>query len=96
MGSAERHCLSNGLDVYGVYADDGVSGTIPVELRPEGSQLLRDARLKKFDRLVVYKLNRLGRETGLILEAIEELKRCGIRVESITESLDNETSSGGS
>jgi site-specific DNA recombinase len=92
--ATERHCLTNGLPVHRVYADDGVSGTIPVGLRPEGSQLLRDARLKRFDRVVVYKLDRLGRETGLILEAVEELKRCGVRVESITESLDNETSSG--
>ncbi len=92
--AAERYCLASGLPVYRVYADDGVSGTIPVGLRPDGSELLRDARLKKFDQVVVYKLDRLGRETGLILEAVAELKRCGVRVQSITESLDNETSSG--
>jgi len=92
--AAERHCLVNGLAVHRTYDDDGVSGTIPVGLRPGGSELLRDARLKKFDQLVVYKLDRLGRETGLILEAVAELKRCGVRVQSITESLDNETSSG--
>ena len=28
------------------------------------------------------------------MEAVAELKRCGVRVQSITESLDNETSSG--
>ncbi len=31
------------LEVAGVYADDGVSGTIPLHERPEGRRLLEDA-----------------------------------------------------
>src|SRR5579872_5283849 len=46
-----RYCEFNALTVYRVYADDGVSGTVPIENRPEGSQMLRDARLGKFDQL---------------------------------------------
>ena len=67
---AERFCSLHELTIHRIYADDGVSGAVPVEARPEGGQILRDARLGKFDQLLIYKLDRLGRETRLILNAV--------------------------
>ncbi len=90
----ERYCQLHGLMVHRVYADDGVSGTVPLERRPEGSQILRDARLGKFDQLLVYKLDRLGRETRLILNAVAELEKLGVRIRSMTEEFDTGTSTG--
>ena len=90
----ERYCQLHDLSVYRVYADDGVSGTIPLEHRPEGSQILQDARHGKFDQLLVYKLDRLGRETRLILNAVAELEKCGVRVRSMTEEFDTATATG--
>jgi site-specific DNA recombinase len=91
---AERYCQLHDLAVYRAYADDGVSGTIPLDQRPDGSQILRDARLGKFDQLLVYKLDRLGRETRLILNAVAELEKLGVRVRSMTEEFDTGTSTG--
>jgi site-specific DNA recombinase len=91
---AERFTSLHQLTVYRVYADDGVSGTIPINLRPESSQMLRDARLKKFDQLLIYRLDRLGRETRLILEAVAELERAGVRIRSMTEDFDTATATG--
>ena len=76
------------------FADDGVTGTIPLEKRPEGSQILHDARLGKFDQLLIYKLDRLGRETRLILNAVAELEKLGVRVRSMTEEFDTGSSTG--
>jgi site-specific DNA recombinase len=90
----ERYCNLHSLVVYRLFADDGVSGTVPLDLRPEGSQILRDARLGKFDQLLVYKLDRLGRETRLILNAVAELEKLGVRVRSMTEEFDTGTASG--
>ena len=39
----ERVCRFNGEEVVDWYADDGVSGTLPFEVRPEGARLLRSA-----------------------------------------------------
>ena len=75
----ERYCQLHKLAVYRVYADDGVSGTVPLEQRADGGQILRDAKLGKFDQLLVYKLDRLGRETRLILNAVAELEKYGSR-----------------
>ena len=91
---ADRYSSLHGLSVHRVYADDGVSGTVPLEQRPEGGQILRDARLGKFDQLLVYKLDRLGRETRLILNSVAELEKLGVRIRSMTEEFDTGTSTG--
>jgi site-specific DNA recombinase len=91
---AARYCDLHQLHVYDTYADDGVSGTVPIEHRPGTSRLLDDARRGKFDQLLVYKLDRLGRETLLILKAVDELKKLGVRVRSMTEEFDSATASG--
>ena len=91
---AGRYCELHQLSIHAVYADDGVSGTIPLDRRSEGARLLRDARLKKFNQLLVYKLDRLGRETRLTLDAVAELEKCGVRVRSMTEEFDSQTPIG--
>src|SRR5215468_8358039 len=91
---AERYCQFHGLTVIQFYADDGVSGTVAISRRPEASRAMRDARLKIFDQLLVYKLDRLGRETRLILNAVAELEKHGVRVRSMTEEFDTATATG--
>lgn len=91
---AERYCSLHELDVHRYYADDGVSGTILLEERPEGRRILLDARQRKFDQLLVYKLDRLGRDTRLILNAVAELERLGVRIRSMTEEFDTATATG--
>src|SRR3954465_9741498 len=57
-----RYCDLHELPIHETYADDGVSGTVPLEARPGGIRLLEDARKQKFDQLLVFKLDRLGRD----------------------------------
>src|ERR1700687_417121 len=71
---AERYCQLHNIPVHRFYADDGVSGTIALEGRPEARTMLEDARAGKFDLLLVYRLDRLGRETRLILNGVAELE----------------------
>lgn len=91
---AARYCGLHQLHVFETYADDGLSGTVPIEQRPGTIRLLADARKGKFDQLLVYKLDRLGRETLLILKAVDELKKLGVRVRSMTEEFDSATAAG--
>src|ERR1700690_3530617 len=79
------------LRVHQVYADDGISGTVPIEKRPEGQRILQAARRGEFNQLLVYKLDRLGRDTRLILNAVAELEKYGVRVRSMTEEFDTAT-----
>jgi site-specific DNA recombinase len=91
---ATRYCDLHTLPINETYADDGVSGTVPLELRPGGIRLLEDARQHKFDQLLVFKLDRLGRDTRLILNAVAELEKHGVRVRSMTEEFDTATATG--
>jgi site-specific DNA recombinase len=91
---AERYSSLHSLTAFRTYADDGVSGTVPLEQRPEAQQMLRDARNRKFDQLLVYRLDRLGRDTLLILNAVKELERLGVRVRSMTEEFDTASATG--
>jgi site-specific DNA recombinase len=90
----QSFCKAENLNVFRVYGDNGVSGTIPLDRRPEGSQIFRDARLGKFDELLVYKLDRLARDARLTLNAVAELEKIGVRVRSMTESFDTSNATG--
>jgi len=50
------------IDIAELYLDDGVSGTIALAERPAGKRLLDDAAHEKFELVLVYKIDRLGRD----------------------------------
>lgn len=85
---------ANSLDLYAEYSDDGVSGATPLSSRPAGQRLLADARKGCFDTVLVYKLDRLGRDTRHVLNAVKELEECGVVIISIKENFDASTSAG--
>jgi site-specific DNA recombinase len=82
-----RRRLANedGVVVVGEYADDGVSGAIPLEDRPAGARLLADARAGLIDEVWVYDFDRLGRDSIENAIARRTLKRLGIRLVSLQE-----------
>ena len=75
-----------------VYEDDGYSG-YSLD-RPAFEALMDDARRKKFDLILVYKLDRFSRRLRDILNILDELETLGIEFKSATEPYDTTTSSG--
>lgn len=67
-----------------VYADEGVSGA-RID-RPELIKALDYCRAG--DTLVVWKLDRLGRNTRQVLDIVEQLREKGAGFRSLTEGLD--------
>lgn len=90
----EQYCELYGLEVTEIYADDGISGTIPLHERPEGRRLLEDARAENFETLLVYRLDRLGRSLLVIVDAAERLEITGVALRSATEPIDTSNPSG--
>src|SRR5689334_7827659 len=74
---ATRYCDLHSIPISGFYADDGVTGTLALADRPEGKRLLEDAKLGRFESVLVYKLDRLGRDPRLLLNAINDLEVLG-------------------
>jgi site-specific DNA recombinase len=87
-------CALHGLEVAGRYEDDGVSGTIPLHERPAGRRLLEDAREGKFDTVLVYRLDRLGRALLVAVDAHDRLEALGVGLRSAKEQIDTTTPSG--
>lgn len=52
--------------------------------------------LMKGDTFVVWKLDRLGRSVGKLVETVEKLEKRGIDFKSLTDAIDTSTPSGSS
>jgi site-specific DNA recombinase len=89
-----EYCKLYGLEVADTYADDGISGTVPLYERPGGRRLLVDARAGNFDTVLVYKLDRLGRKLLVTVEAHDRFQEARVALKSATESIDTSTPSG--
>ena len=85
---AVRFKADPSVELVNRYADEGVSGTVPLKDRPEGRRLLRDAHSGLFDEVWVYKLDRLARDVVDALMVRRELEQLGIRVVSVCENID--------
>ena len=60
--------------------------------KPNFERLLEYARTG--DTIVVWKLDRLGRSTVQLIELMEELKKKGIHLKSLNESIDTTSATG--
>lgn len=80
--------------VVETYIDDGVSGTKDESERPALAEFLTAACSGQVDAVIVSSLDRLGRNTRLVLRLIDRLAECGVAIVSCRESLDTETPTG--
>lgn len=74
------------------FVDRGVSGA--KDHRPSLDQLVTDARRRRFDVLVVWRLDRLGRNLRHLVTLLEEFQTLGIAFVSLAEGIDATTPAG--
>ena len=91
--SIDRQIELLGWTCVGEYKEQ-VSGTVSRDTRPELRKLLRDSRLRKFDRVIVYSLDRLGRSTVDVINTIHELEEVGVHTFIVKDSIDTSTTQG--
>jgi DNA invertase Pin-like site-specific DNA recombinase len=87
-----EYAAARGWTVIGEYTDTGVSGS--KESRPGLNQLMSDAHRRKFDAVLVWKLDRFGRSLRHLVNALAELEARGIAFVSLRDNLDLSTPSG--
>lgn len=78
-------------DIAKEYIDDGYSGKNAK--RPALQKCMADARARKIDVIIVWKLDRWGRTVSQINGDIQELDLAGVRFISLTDSIDTDKSS---
>jgi putative DNA-invertase from lambdoid prophage Rac len=86
-----QYVQRQGWQVFAEYVDTGFSGA--AASRPQLDRLLRDARVRRFEAVVVWKLDRWGRSVAHCVRSIQELVSLGIRFHSPTEGIDTGTES---
>lgn len=79
-------------NIIQIYDDSGQSGANSA--RPMYRQLLRDAKQRKFDIVLVWKLDRWARSLKEIIVSLEELSEYGVEFCSLKDNLDFSTSTG--
>ena len=74
------------------YVDRGVSGA--KDRRPALDQLLADARRRKIDVLLCWRLDRLGRNLRHLVTLLDEMQAVGVAFVSLNEGIDTGTPAG--
>src|SRR5438309_3988144 len=83
---------ARGWTIASEYVDSGVSGA--KDSRPELNRLMADAHKRRFDVVLVWKLDRFGRSLRHLVNALAEFESLGIAFISLSDNLDLSTASG--
>jgi len=83
-----------GWEVVEQYDDAGISGSKGRERRPGLDQMLKDASRRKFDVIMAWAIDRLGRSLIDLLGTIQTLEACGVDLYLDQQSIDTTTPAG--
>jgi DNA invertase Pin-like site-specific DNA recombinase len=92
MDETEGFISRRGWDLVATYTDQGVSGA--KDQRKALTEMLADARRRKFDTLVVWRTDRLFRSLRHMVVTLDELSSWGIDFVSVTEPFDTTSPQG--
>ena len=83
-----------GWDVVEVYIDHGIGGAKGRDKRPGFDQMLKDANRRKFDVVMAWSIDRMGRSLRNLLETIEHLEATGVDLYLDQQNIDTTTPAG--
>jgi DNA invertase Pin-like site-specific DNA recombinase len=83
-----------GWEVVEQYSDAGISGAKGRDGRPGLDQMLKDASRRKFDVIMAWAIDRVGRSLIDLLGTIQTLEACGVDLYLDQQSIDTTTPAG--
>jgi DNA invertase Pin-like site-specific DNA recombinase len=87
-----RYCEARGWRIWREFVDTGVSGS--KDRRPALDELIGHSKRRRFDVVVCWRLDRLGRNLRHLVMLLEELRDLGVGFVSLGEGIDLGTPSG--
>lgn len=87
-----EYCERRGWTVSAEYVDVGVSGA--KDSRPQLNKLMADAKQRRFDAVLVWKLDRFGRSLKHLVSALAEFEALGVAFASLRDAFDLTTPAG--
>jgi DNA invertase Pin-like site-specific DNA recombinase len=92
LSELREYGARRGWQIIAEYVDEGVSGSR--ERRPQLDRLMADAHRRKFDAVLVWKIDRFGRSLRHLVNALADLDAYGVAFVSLRDNLDLSTPSG--
>jgi len=86
------YCKARGFNDVEIYEDVGKTGTN--DNRPTLKKLIADAKQRKFDIVICWKIDRLFRSLKHLILTLQEFDELGIKFISLKDQIDLTTSSG--
>jgi DNA invertase Pin-like site-specific DNA recombinase len=83
-----------GWEIVEQYHDAGISGAKGRDKRPGLDQMLKDAQRRKFDVIMAWAIDRLGRSLIDLLGTIQTLEACGVDLYLDQQAIDTTTPTG--
>jgi DNA invertase Pin-like site-specific DNA recombinase len=90
----EAAAAARGWQIVATYADNGISGAKARDQRPGLDRMLKDAVRRKFDVVMVWAVDRLGRSLGDLVGTMQELAGAKVDLFLHQQGLDTTTASG--
>ena len=91
IAACRRFCEYKGFEIAAIYSEK-LSGA--KAKRPEYLRMVSELRAFKYDGVVIFRLDRLGRNSRELALLIDELEAKGVKVLSVNESFDTSTALG--
>jgi DNA invertase Pin-like site-specific DNA recombinase len=92
LAELREYARLRGWQIVEEFTDQGVSGCR--ESRPTLNRLMSDACSRRFDAVLVWKIDRFGRSLKHLVNALAELAALGVAFISLRDNLDLSTPSG--
>jgi DNA invertase Pin-like site-specific DNA recombinase len=92
LAELREYAGRRGWEIIEEFTDQGVSGC--KESRPALNRLMADACRRRFDAVLVWKIDRFGRSLKHLVNALAELAALGVAFISLRDNLDLSTPSG--
>ena len=92
LAELREYASRRGWVVTGDYIDEGVSGS--KESRPALNRLMADAHRRRFDAVLVWKIDRFGRSLKHLVTALADLDAYGVAFISLRDNFDLSTPTG--
>jgi DNA invertase Pin-like site-specific DNA recombinase len=85
---------ARGWEIVETYTDAGISGAKGRDKRPALDKMLKDASRRRYDVLMVWAIDRLGRSLVDLISTVQTLEACAVDLYVDQQSVDTTTPAG--
>ena len=83
-----------GYEIVEIYKDEGISGSKGRDERPSLDKMMKDGVRRRFDMVLCWSVDRLGRSVSHLVQTMNELQQLKVDIFFLQQGIDTSTSTG--